>query len=125
MSRGAYRAMAKSAAVAPGFRFAHPSPRQTPLNPPLQRAHEDRACGATVELYRIAAGGRIFRRHLHDQIDLVVADLETGERVRNAALLARFEHEIHEGAKIRPQPDIGGEPLDLVLDGLAVERQHV
>ena len=58
-------------------------------------------------------------------VDLVVADLQARQRVRNAGLLAQLQHEIHEGAEARPQADIGGEPLDLVLDGLAVEREHV
>src|SRR5947208_1460492 len=84
------------------------------LNPALQRAHEDGACGAAIELHRIAAGGRILRRHLHDGVDLVVADLEPGKGMRNARLLAQFQHEIHEGAEARLQADVSGQPLDLV-----------
>ncbi len=50
---------------------------------------------------------------------LLIVDLQAGERVRDAALLAQLQHEIHEGAEVRLQADIGRKPLDLRLDGLS------
>ena len=69
----------------------------------------------------VGSSGAIF----DDRVDLVVADLQARERVRDAGLLAQLEHEIHEGAEARPQPDIGGKPLHLVLDRLAIEGEHI
>src|SRR5215218_6698260 len=114
---------AATSGSSPAFPFAYAGYKK--LNPSLQRAHKDGARGTAVELHRIAAGGRVLRRHLHDLIDLVLADLQTLERVRDTELLAQLQHEIHEGAEAWPQANVGGEPLHLVLDGLAVERQHI
>ena len=78
------------------------------LNPPLQRAREDRARGAAVELHRIATGGRVIGRHLDDRVDLVVADLEAGERVRHAGLLAQLQHEVEEGEALGVPMGVAG-----------------
>src|SRR4029079_2299156 len=75
--------------------------------PALQGTHEDRARGALVERHRIAAGGRILRRHRNDCIDLGVIDLEAGKRMRHAGFHTERHDEIEKGAKARPQPDIG------------------
>src|SRR3954466_7912078 len=114
---------AATSGTSPAVRLAYAGYKK--LDPSLQRAHEDGARGTAVELHRIAAGGRVLRRHLHDLIDLVVADLQTLKRVRDTELLAQLQHEIHEGAEARPQANVGGEPLHLVLDGLAIEREHI
>src|SRR5205807_1638677 len=64
-----------------GYDLVGPLPHlRSDLHPPLERAHEDGARGAAVELERITAGGRVFGRHFHDRVDLVVADLEARER---------------------------------------------
>ena len=58
-------------------------------------------------------------------VELWVVDLQAGQRMRHAEILAQRQHPVEEGRKARLQAEIGGEPLDLVLDGLAVEDQHI
>ncbi len=78
-----------------------------------------------VEGHGIAAGSRIFRRHLAHQLELVGADAEVGERVRNAKILAQLQNPIGKAVEATLDAEVGAKPFDLVLDRGAVELQHV
>ena len=69
-----------------------------------------------IERDGIATGRRIAGRHLAHQLELLVVHPEARQRVRDADLVPQRQHPVQEGIEAGLQPEVGGEPRDLVLD---------
>ena len=77
-------------------------------------------------LHRIAAGRRIDGGHLGELVEMAFLDAELGQGMRDADLAAEVEAPLHEAVEGRvAQAEPARQPLDLLVDGGAVELQHI